>query len=157
MIRKGWGPSVLEVFQVNRDMMETSEQEADARRDISYHRCKDNVVAEKAADRGGGDNKGDVRVRNMSEDDAESSNASSGAKAFPERSIMAGNREAERRAERGAVATASGEGSKRNNPDDQAEADICEVDRNNTENGGSVGSVEKEHSAGIHGHRGGRE
>ena len=70
MVRKRWGSSALEVFQVNRDMMELMQGDQDK---------NDRRQAEDS-----------LRVRPMSE--GEESLASSGAKVFPRRTIVAGRR-----------------------------------------------------------------
>ena len=70
MVRKRWGASALEVFQVNRDMMELMQGE----RDTAANRSQD----------------ADLRVGPMS--DGEESLASSGAKVFPRRTVVAGRR-----------------------------------------------------------------
>ena len=70
MVRKRWGVKVLEVFQINRDMMELQQQERRLERDEL--------------------DGGALHVRPMSED--EDSLASSGPKVFPGREVVAGGR-----------------------------------------------------------------
>ena len=79
MVRKRWGTTVLEIFQVNRDMMDMAEDQ------------EKHGVGPRAMEMRMGD--GDVNVRHMSEDD--SSAESSGAKVFPKREVVAGRREAD--------------------------------------------------------------
>ena len=70
MVRRRWGAKVLEVFQINRDMMELQQREGHLQDD------------EQAC--------GSLRVKPMSE--SEDSMASSGAKEFPCREVVAGRR-----------------------------------------------------------------
>ena len=70
MVRKRWGATALEVFQINRDMMELQQGDKDIRED-------------KPTSEG-------LHVRPMSED--EESLASSGPKVFPRRVVVAGRR-----------------------------------------------------------------
>ena len=78
MVRKRWGPTALEIFQVNRDMMEMAEEQ------------QQRGVGPRAMEMRMGD--GDANVRRMSDDD---SSESSGAKVFPARTVVAGRREQE--------------------------------------------------------------
>ena len=82
MVRKRWGTTVLEIFQVNRDMMDMAEEQ------------EKHGVGPRAMEMRMGD--GDVNIRHMSEDD---SSASSGAKVFPEREVVAGRRDQDGTAE----------------------------------------------------------
>ena len=80
MVKQRWGAAVLEIFQVNRDMMDlVDEQERRGQ-------------GPRAMEMRMGD--GDVNVGRMSEDD-NCSDASSGAKVFPTKEIVAGRREGE--------------------------------------------------------------
>ena len=83
MVRKRWGPTVLEVFQVNRDMMDMAEEQ------------EQHGIGPRAMEMRMGD--GDVNVRQMS--DNSSSAESSGAKVFPKRTVVAGRRGTEESAE----------------------------------------------------------
>ena len=72
MVRKRWGAAALEVFQVNRDMMELMEA-------VQKDKGKS------AAERLGTGSPDALEVRNMDEED--DSNQSSGAKVFPRREV----------------------------------------------------------------------
>ena len=80
MVRKRWGATTLEVFQVNKDMMELMEaMEADKGKSAA-ERLRESPRPE-----------GDLVVRHMDSDDG--SSRSSGAKDFPLRSVVAGRRD----------------------------------------------------------------
>ena len=79
MVRKRWGAAALEVFQVNRDMMELME---------AVEQDKGKSAAERM--RAGSQHEGELVVRNMDRDDG--SSESSGAKVFPRREVVAGRR-----------------------------------------------------------------
>ena len=83
MVRKRWGTTVLEIFQVNRDMMDMAEDQ------------EKHGVGPRALEMRMGD--GDINVRHMSEDN--SSAESSGAKVFPRRTVVAGRRDRDEEAE----------------------------------------------------------
>ena len=85
MVRRRWGASVLEIFQVNRDMMDLDE---DKRKD---QQAKDEAEGKPMHLRDF-----DVNVACMSDDDGASS-ASSGAKEFPKIAVVAGRAEGSRR------------------------------------------------------------
>ena len=76
MVKKRWGAMVLEVFQVNRDMMDMAEEQ------------EQHGVGPRAMEMRMGE--GDVNVRPMW--DNSSSTASSGAKVFPKITVVAGRR-----------------------------------------------------------------
>ena len=77
MVKKRWGAAVLEIFQVNRDMMDLVDEQ-------ERHGQGPRAMEMRMGD-------GDVNVGRMSEGDSHS-NASSGAKVFPTREIVAGRR-----------------------------------------------------------------
>ena len=79
MVRRRWGASVLEVFQVNRDMM-----------DLADERAKEKALKEARARLDVCHESEDVNVNRMS--DSGGSSASSGAKVFPKREVLAGRR-----------------------------------------------------------------
>ena len=107
MVVKRWGRAVLEVFEVNRAMVEMNKEiqgsgvmtsEADNGRELAKNEereegCEVGDDAPQGMSEGCGRHgpsmKDELRVRNMSE---EGSEASSGAKVFPTREIVAGNR-----------------------------------------------------------------
>ena len=80
MVKKRWGAAVLEIFQVNRDMMDLVDEQ------------EQRGQGPRAMEMRMGD--GDVNVGRMSEDDNRS-DTSSGAKVFPKSEIVAGRREGE--------------------------------------------------------------
>ena len=81
MVRKRWGASVLEIFQVNRDMM-----------DMEDEKIKERQAKEDRDNREMHLRDVDVNVACMSEEDGGSS-ASSGPKVFPKTEVVAGRRQ----------------------------------------------------------------
>ena len=149
MVRRRWGASVLEIFQVNRDMMDLDE---DKRKD---QQAKDEAEGKPMHLRDF-----DVNVACMS-DDGGASSTSSGAKVFPKIEVVAGRRPCSRRVgddqhaemeEKDGVMEADGEAARpheaaqgeRSSQQVLLDTQLEQVDETDT--------MDVEHSVGITGH-----
>ena len=80
MVAKRWEAAALEVFQVNRDMMQMMEERVDDEKSEAESRPRRRLESQ------------GLRVREL---EGDSSSQSSGAKEFPKREVVAGRRERE--------------------------------------------------------------
>ena len=85
MVRKRWGTTVLEIFEVNRDMMDLEDAKAKERQQRDERECREEHLRDT-----------DVNVGHLSEEEGGSSD-SSGAKVFPSRTVDCSGRQARAR------------------------------------------------------------